>query len=195
AMSILDEILASLQSGSIQGVGAATTRNFFGPLQAIIPWASNYFTEQLIGRVKEQFGGDFWGFWMLGGMSGGGMGFIFDPARKPEGREFLQAEMTRLRGELRNSLPFAMDPVVYDFAINPAGTTADLLADDALLPRGYYAQLVPRWLREDPRAVPASKRGELDRLGQATRRNPDLSGLVESLFDRMLPSAPAAGGG
>ncbi|MFM8271597.1 MAG: UTP--glucose-1-phosphate uridylyltransferase, partial [Gemmata sp.] len=87
----------------------------------------------------------------------------------------------------------AMEPVVYDFAINPNGTTADLLpAGEALLPRGYYALLVPRWLREDPRAVPASKRAELDRVGHAARRGPDLSGLVESLFDRMLPSAPAS---
>ena len=32
-----------------------------------------------------------------------------------------------------------MEPVVYDFAINEHGTSADLLAaDDALLPRGYY---------------------------------------------------------
>src|SRR5256885_9537250 len=74
AMAILDEILASLKSGSIQSVGDATTRNFFGPLQAIIPWASNYYTEQLIARTKERFGGDFCGFWMLGGMSSGGMG-------------------------------------------------------------------------------------------------------------------------
>src|SRR5205085_1619072 len=92
---------------------------------------------------------------------------------------------------VRGSLPFAMWRVRYDFAINPSGTTCDLLAgSDALLPRGYYALLVPRWLREDPRAVTASKRAELDRVGQAARRNPDLSGLVESLFDRMLPSAP-----
>jgi hypothetical protein len=150
----------------------------------------------MIAATRAQFGPDFWGFWMLGGMSGGGMGFIVAPARKPEAQAFLQREMSRLRAELRNSLPFAMEPVVYDFAINPAGTTADVLAaDESLLPRGYYAQLVPRWLREDPRAVPASKRAELDRVGQAARRNPDLSGLVESLFDRMLPSAPATGAG
>ena len=44
-MSILDEILASLRTGNVKGVGAATTRNFFGPIQAIIPWASTYYTE------------------------------------------------------------------------------------------------------------------------------------------------------
>ena len=193
ALGAFDAITASLQTGDVRALGGATTRNFAGPIQAIIPAATNAFTEALIAATREQFGSDFWGFWMLGGMSGGGMGFIVAPARKREAQQFLRAEMARLRGELRASLPFAMTPVVYDFAINPHGTAADLLpAGEGLLPRGYYALLVPRWLREDPRAVPASRRAELDRVGHAARRDPDLSGLVESLFDRMLPSAPAA---
>jgi hypothetical protein len=195
ALGIFDEIAADLERGDVKALGGATTRNFAGPIQTIIPAATNAFTEALIAATRAKFGADFWGFWMLGGMSGGGMGFIVSPEKKPEAQQFLRGEMSRLRAALRTSLPFAMEPVVYDFAINQHGTTADLFpAAEALLPRGYYALLVPRWLREDPRAVPASKRVELDRVGQAARRNPDLSGLVESLFDRMLPSAPAASG-
>ncbi len=195
ALGIFDEIASDLQRGDVQALGSATSRNFSGPLQSIIPAATNAFTEALIGATRAHFGADFWGFWMLGGMSGGGMGFIVAPQRKPEAQQFLRAEMSRLRNALRTSLPFAMEPVVYDFAINPHGTRADLLpAGEELLPRGYYALLVPRWLREDPRAVPASRRAELDRVGRAARRSPDLSGLVESLFDRMLPSAPATAG-
>ncbi|AWM39591.1 UTP--glucose-1-phosphate uridylyltransferase [Gemmata obscuriglobus] len=193
ALGFFDEIVGRLERGEVRALGAATTRNFGGPIQTIIPAATNAFTEALIASTRAHFGTDFWGFWMLGGMSGGGMGFIVAPERKPEAQRFLLAEMSRLRGALRTSLPFAMEPVVYDFAINPRGTAADLLpADESLLPRGYYALLVPRWLREDPRAVPASKRAELDRVGRAARRGGDLAGLVESLFDRMLPSAPAA---
>lgn len=193
ALGFFDEIVSVLERGDVKALGGATTRNFAGPIQTIIPAATNAFTEALIDATRAHFGSDFWGFWMLGGMSGGGMGFIVAPARKPEAQHFLRAEMSRLRNELRTSLPFAMEPVVYDFAINPNGTAADLLpAGESLLPRGYYALLVPRWLREYPRAVPASRRAELDRVGRAARANPDLSGLVESLFDRMLPSAPAA---
>ena len=196
ALGLFDEIAGDLERGDIRALGGATTRNFAGPLQAIIPAATNAFTEALIAATRDKFAADFWGFWMLGGMSGGGMGFIVAPERKAEAQAFLRAEMARLRAELRTSLPFAMEPVVYDFAVNPHGTTADLLpAAAALLPRGYYALLVPGWLRQDPRAVPASKRAELDRVGHAARRNPDLAGLVESLFDRMLPSAPAPAGG
>ncbi len=63
-----------------------------------------------------KFGDDFWGFWMLGGMSGGGMGFIFNPARKAEALESLGVIMQTTKDELKSALPFAMDPVVYDFA-------------------------------------------------------------------------------
>lgn len=193
ALGAFDEITRHLERGDVRALGGATTRNFTGPIQAIIPAATNAFTEALIAAARGRFGADFWGFWMLGGMSGGGMGFIVAPERKPDAQQFLRTEMSRLRGELRTSLPFAMEPVVYDFAVNPHGTVADLLsAGEALLPRGYYALLVPRWLRQDPRAVPASRRAELDRVGRAARLTPDLAGLVESLFDRMLPSAPAA---
>ena len=85
AMQILDEILAALRepngagkgnfSNPVRTIGAATTRNFFGPIQTIIPWTTNLFTETLINRVRATYHDKFWGFWMLGGMSGGGHGF------------------------------------------------------------------------------------------------------------------------
>ena len=189
ALGLFGRIAGALERGDVRGLGDLTTRNFAGPIQAIIPAATNQFTESLIGEARGRFGSDFWGFWMLGGMSGGGMGFIVAPGRKAEAQEFLKAAMARLRDDLRASLPFAMDPVVYDFAVNPRGTTADLLPPgEPILPQGYYALLVPGWLREDRRAVPASRRSELDRLGAAARTNPELAGLVEALFDRMLPA-------
>ncbi|HEX8915826.1 MAG TPA: hypothetical protein VF796_25955, partial [Humisphaera sp.] len=195
AGQVLDEILAALKAGDISRVGAATTRNFFGPLQAIIPWASNYYTETVIRRVRERFGKDFWGFWMLGGMSGGGMGFIFDPARKAEGQRALAEVMAATRAELRHALPFAMEPVVYDFAINPHGTFATLLAGDAaLMPSGYYAMTVPSLLRSDPRALTRTRRAELDRFGVACRTRPELAGMVEQLFDRLFPRAAGGDG-
>jgi hypothetical protein len=172
----------------VRAIGAATTRNFFEPLQTIIPWANNLYTETLINRVKEKFGADFWGFWMLGGMAGGGMGFIFAPNRKPEAQEYLQKLMSDTKRELQNALPFAMEPVVYDFAINPHGTFARLLRDDeALLPASYYAFMAPQWLRTDPRQLTATRRAELERLGVACRSNPELGGMVEILFDRLVP--------
>lgn len=190
ATGILDGILASLKNGDVKNVGALTTKNFFEPIQAIIPWASNYYTETLINRTREKFNDAFQGFWMLGGMSGGGMGFIFDPRHKAEGQVFLQDLMSRTRRELQHALPFAMEPVVYDFAINPRGTWAELLADDkAVLPAGYYANVVPALLRTDPTSLSPLRRAELDRFGKACRTNPELSGMVQTLFDRLFPRA------
>ena len=127
AIAIMDTILDALRTGDINKVGETTTHNFFGPLQKIIPWASNAYTETLIEKVKREFTSDFKGFWMLGGMAGGGMGFIFSPERKAEAQIALQKIMQETKEEFETSLPFAMDPVVYDFAINSHGTYATLL--------------------------------------------------------------------
>jgi hypothetical protein len=190
ALAVLDEILAALKAGNIKAVGAATTRNFFGPLQTIIPWASTYYTETLINRTREKFAGDFWGFWMLGGMSGGGMGFIFAPHRKAEAQDFLSRMMSATRKELKDALPFAMEPVVYDFAINPHGTFARLLRDDAaLMPRGYYAMMVPQLLRIDPRELSSTRRAELDTFSAACRDKVEFSGMVQTLFDRLFSAS------
>ena len=193
ALCVLDEILASLRNGDIRGLGNATTRNFSGPIQTIIPWASTFYTETLITKVRAEFGADFWGFWMLGGMSGGGMGFMFAPERKTEAQQRLQEIMSATKRELEHALPFAMEPVVYDFAINPHGTFATLLTgDDALLPGGYYALQIPQLLRTDPRKLAPARRAELDRFGAACRTRPELSGMVQTLFDQLLPR-PKAG--
>ena len=93
AIEILREIEKALARGEVRDIARLTTRNFFGPIQTIIPWASNHYTETLIDLVRGRFGDDYWGFLMLGGISGGGMGFIFDPKRRSEAQDFLQTEM------------------------------------------------------------------------------------------------------
>jgi hypothetical protein len=192
ACRILDEIVATLQRGDVRAIGAATTRNFSGPIQAIIPWASNLYTETLIAQVRDEFAADFWGFWMLGGMSGGGMGFILNPQRKAAAQERLQQVMTQTKRRLETALPFAMEPVVYDFAINERGTYAELTpGEDALLPPGYYAMIVPALLRQDRRQLSSLRRAELDRFGAACRTRPELAGMVQVLFDRLLPRTRA----
>ena len=185
---ILDEILSALRQGDVRRIGAATTRNFHEPIQTIIPWATNYFTETLIEHVRAEFGQGFWGFWMLGGMSGGGMGFIFAPEIRPAAQERLQVLMSAAKKELQHALPFAMEPVVYDFAINERGTFAELLTDAAaLMPAGYYTLLVPGLLRQDPHSLSSLRRAELDKFGTACRTKPELRGVVQTFFEVMLP--------
>ncbi len=191
---VLDEILASLRTGDVRSIGASTTRNFLGPIQTIIPRATSLYTETLIDRVREAFADDFWGFWMLGGASGGGMGFIFEPSRRDEAKAKVLEVMLRTKRDLEHALPFAIEPVVYDFAINERGTWADLLVGDrALMPSGYYSLVLPDLLRRDPLGLPAARRAELARFGAATRSRPELAGTVQALFDRLVPGAAAAG--
>ncbi|MGC9941801.1 MAG: UTP--glucose-1-phosphate uridylyltransferase [Verrucomicrobiota bacterium] len=194
AIGLLDEIVSALCAGDIRRLGELTMRNFCEPIQTIIPWASNAFTESLINSVRAEFGRDFWGFWMLGGMSGGGMGFIFEPARKMQAQKRLQEIMSQAKSELQDALPFAMEPVVYDFALNECGTCADLLrGGEALLPRGYYALHVPGWLRAESKSLTAAQRAELDKFSGACRTRPEFSGMMQTLFDRLLPRLKADG--
>ncbi len=185
AVATLDDILGLLARGDIRALGRALTANFTGPLQTMIPWVSNLYTERLIAGVREKFGDDFWGFWMLGGMSGGGMGFIFAPARKREAQEFLQRLMLDTKRELETALPFAMDPVVYDFAINEHGSTATLFhANEALLPAGFYQSTLPATLRRDAAELTARERTDLHQATAAARTRPEFGAIFTQLLDR-----------
>lgn len=194
AVATLDAILAKLAAGDIRGLGAALTDNFFGPLQTIIPWVSNRYTETLIDRTRAAFGDDFWGFWMLGGMSGGGMGFIFAPARRVEAQTKLLEIMLTAKRELEHALPFAMDPVVYDFTINEHGSVASLLhGSGALLPVAFYQHAVPGWLRREARDLTPRERADLQQFTRAARTIPEFRDALPTLLDRMLPSGDSAG--
>jgi hypothetical protein len=187
-------VLGCLRTGDVRGLGREMEKNFFGPIQSIVPWTSNAYTETLIDRARAEFQNDFWGFWMLGGMAGGGMGFIFSPSAKARAQDRLQTIMRETKRQMEDGSPFAMNPVVYDFRINERGTVAQLLDGEAsLMPEHYYALMVPSLLRMDQRLMPPSRRQELDRLGAASRTLPRYAGIVQDLFDRLLPSAEGSG--
>ncbi len=193
AGALLDTIIGELRAGDLRGLGRSLTQNFFGPLQTIIPWVSNRYTETLIARTRAAFGDDFWGFWMLGGMSGGGMGFIFAPGRRREGQERLREIMGTAKRELESALPFAMDPVVYDFAINTRGTVADLCTgEDALLPPSYYLFMLPAALRVEARALGSQQRIDLQQFTRACER-PEFSRATQPLLSRLLPAVTTVG--
>ena len=193
AIGTLDEILGHLKTGNVEAIGEATERNFRGPIQTIIPWAGNLYTDRLIEQARAEFGADFWGFWMLGGMSGGGMGFIFHPRHKAAGMARLQEIMQDTKARLERAVPFAMQPVVYDFAINERGTRADLQEEgNALMPADYYRLTIPGILRQEPWLLSPAQRAELDRFGTASRTAPALVDVLPSLLRSMLPQEQEA---
>ncbi|MFK7742644.1 MAG: UTP--glucose-1-phosphate uridylyltransferase, partial [Planctomycetota bacterium] len=134
AGALYDALLDALRDGDMRRVAALTHKNFHGPISTVIPQATNAFTERLIERTQSRFGDAFWGFWMLGGMSGGGMGFVFDPAQRDAGRDALLEELAASKLALEHALPFAMEPCVYDFAIDDVGTRAAIETASQALP-------------------------------------------------------------
>ena len=89
-------------------------------------------------------------------------------------------------------MPFAMEPVVYDFAINERGTQRRRCSrgDDALMPAGYYTLTVPALLRAEARAAVrrrAAPSSTASAPPAATR--PEFAGMVQHLFDHLLPRA------
>jgi len=190
---ILDEIIACLKRGDIRGLGACTHRNFEGPIQTIIPWAGNHYTDLLIEGARRAFGESFWGFWMLGGMAGGGMGFLLAPDTAAAARDTLGELMLETKRKIDRGVPFAMDPVVYDFSINEYGTMAELLTGPgALMPPGYYTLRGPALLRREARELSLGQRRELEVFAAAARSRPEWSGMAYALFERLLPGTESA---
>ncbi|MBM3786914.1 MAG: UTP--glucose-1-phosphate uridylyltransferase [Acidobacteria bacterium] len=182
AIGLFDRLADALRAGDIRRLAALTQANFDGPVQTIIPWAGNAYTAKLIAECRREFGDRFWGFWMLGGMSGGGMGFVFDPLARPLALERMPAILAEAKRSMRDSFPFAVEPVVYDFAINENGTCAGLRAgSEALLSVPYYLLRAPAELRRETRDLPAERRSELIRFAQAHRDQ------TEALFERLIP--------
>jgi hypothetical protein len=185
-----DEILSALRDGDVRELGRLTTGLFRGPLQAIIPWVSNFYTERLISEAEAVFGERFWGFWMLGGMSGGGMGFIVDPAIRAEAETVLLEIMRRAKRDLEAGLPFAMDPVVYRFSVNDRGTTADLrTGTDAVLSPEYYVYALPRWQEEGTRNFSPERRREIDAFSTKHLRGVEAESVGQALVRRLFPAA------
>jgi hypothetical protein len=188
AIGILDRIRECLRHGDIRGIGSWTQRNFDGPIQTIIPWAANHYTSRLIEGAKREFGDRFWGFWMLGGMAGGGMGFLFDPGAREEALDRMGALMQATKNELERGVPFAMTPVVYEFSINESGTRAALRqGSEALLPGRYYTLTVPELLRRETRSLSPIERAGLELFSSACRDQGLMAGVAPALLDHLLP--------
>ena len=89
-------------------------------------------------------------------------GLHLRPQRKAEAQERMQAIMSETKRALEHAVPFAMEPVVYDFAINERGTQAELLSGDD----GADA----RRLLRARRAAAAAHRSAQPALAAAPRR-------------------------
>jgi hypothetical protein len=191
---IFDEILECLRAGDVRRLAGCTTRNWNGPLKTIIPWVTNAFTETIIARAKQRLAADFWGFLMLGGMSGGGMAMFVAPGRRASFQREILEIMRAAKSEMEDALPFAMDPVVYDFDINRNGSLARLLrGSEALLPARYYGLHSARLVRENPETISYLRRAELDHFTARLERPREMHALLRTVVGQLFRVAtPAA---
>ncbi len=190
---IFDGMLAALRDGDIRALASLTTRNWDGPLKAIIPWVTNRFTETVIARARARAGGDFRGFLMLGGMSGGGMGMFVAPERHARFRDELLEILCGSKRELEAALPFAMAPVVYNFHINARGTQSRLsTGNDALMPPPYYALQVSHLVRQPPDSLPYLRRAEFDHFTMRSTEPAAAFGLLRNVVSNLFRVADPA---
>jgi UTP--glucose-1-phosphate uridylyltransferase len=193
ALRIFDQIVDAVRSSDIKKLGELTTRNWEGPIKGIIPWVSNRFTESIILEAKKALGEDFWGFLMLGGMSGGGMAFFVAPHRKAGFLDEAAAIMKRVKATLDDALPFAMEPVVYDFRINPHGTFAELLVDgDAMMPPRYYTLQVPRMIAEGTASLDKLRKSDVDHFANQCQNTAELLRVFRTMINHLFPVARGA---
>lgn len=190
---IFTNILEAIRNGDLKALGQNTASNFEGPVKTIIPWATTHFTEQIISKAKQAFGDDYYGFLMLGGMSGGGMGMFVNPAVYDEAKEKILAMLRQTKSELSASLPFAMEPVVYNWRINHKGSRATLKqGSDALMPEPYFGIHVSELVRKEPASINYIRRAEIDffttHCEKANLAYPLLRTIVSNLFNVSDPS-------
>ena len=102
--------------------------------------------------------------------------------------------MSETKRRLEHAVPFAMEPVVYDFAINERGTEAALArGDGALMPADYYTLAVPPLLRDGiaPALARAPRRaGPLQPPPAAP--TPEFSGMVRAAVRPPAAARPGA---
>ncbi|MDW3647950.1 MAG: UTP--glucose-1-phosphate uridylyltransferase [Bacteroidia bacterium] len=193
AYEIYNNIQHALREGDIQKLAQNTNHNWEYPIKTIIPWASTHFTELIIQKAKKKFGDQYWGFLMLGGMSGGGMGMFVDPAYNGNAKEAVLEILKESKQELSAALPFAMEPVVYDFNINPLGTQASLMEDyEALMPDAYY-RLHLAELSEKGSELPNDRKIEIDRYTAQLGNGDTAHNLLRTMVGKLFRSSDPAG--
>ncbi len=128
-LGILDEILSALRTATMSRPSAprppAISANPFKPS---FPGPATTTPRHSSQKVKAEFGQDFQGFWMLGGMSGGGMGFIFAPERKQRSATAsCRKSCPAQNGNCSMPSPSRWSRSSTISAINEHGTMAELL--------------------------------------------------------------------
>jgi hypothetical protein len=185
----------ALMAGDARTLGGLVDGLFHGPLARIIPGVDNAFTTSVVAEARRAFGGRFWGFGMLGGMSGGGMSLWIDPVMRSRAEDVLPTMLAELADRHRATMPFAITPVLMRARLED-GTAAVLHRGlRAVLMPGYYrihAPLLAR-LRHDG-LTPRRRADLLNHLERTPTADQSdlLRGMVVNLLPDPVRSVPAS---
>jgi len=167
--------VAAVRAADVRAIGGLTTRNWEGPAQGDHPVGQQPVHGVDHPRGEGRARRRLLGFLMLGGMSGGGMAFFVAPHRQAEFRREIGGIMARVKAALDDALPFAMEPVVYDFRINPLGSFAELQTGaDAMMPARYYTLQVPRMIAEGSATLDSLRKSDVDHFANHCQDNAEL---------------------
>ncbi|MFO0955963.1 MAG: UTP--glucose-1-phosphate uridylyltransferase [Isosphaeraceae bacterium] len=89
-----------------------------------------------------------------------------------------------------------MEPVVYDFAINPRGTWAALRSGaDALMPPRYYGLQVSRMIADGPGAASDERKADLDHFASRCDDPGEVHRLLRTMVNALFPVPNASADG
>src|SRR5262249_9584895 len=116
------------------------------------------------------------------------MAFFVAPHRQAAFRQEIAAIMGRTKAELDDALPFAMEPVVYDFRVNPFGTFAELQEGrEAMMPPRYYTLQVPRMISAKSTALDPLRMADVDHFGNHCRDTGELLRVFRTMINNLFP--------
>ena len=190
ACEILDEIVEDLRAGDVRAIGSATQRNFDGPIQTIIPWASNLYTETLIQRSARAAlamrSGDS-GCWAECRAAGWDSSSI--RRAKPRHRSALATLMREVSKQARRRRAVCHGTGRLRLLDQRARNLCRVhrRAAAAILPDGYYNLMLPLGLRKDQRLLSACERSDLERFSSICHGVAGPRDRARGFLDRLLP--------
>ncbi|KAA6369909.1 MAG: putative UTP--glucose-1-phosphate uridylyltransferase, partial [Streblomastix strix] len=138
--------------------------------------------------MKQLFGDDFYGIWILGSGSGGGMGLFLNPnlllddseaqIKRGQTRQktirHIQKLLIECKQELNDNISFAIDPIVYEVAVNNSGTVVNIdddcqNKDNKQIPVDKNQLPYPQAFEDFNRGIDAILNGEVMLLTLASR--------------------------
>ena len=191
AIGILDEVLEHLQRGRRSRASARSTqRNFDGPIQTIIPWAGNQYTETLIEAVRARNGR------AISGASGcsaacraAAWAFSSTRGARPRRRSACRHIMSETKRRLEHAVPFAMEPGGLRFRHQRARHHGRAARWRRRAHAGgvLHADRAAAGAHRSSPALRCAARGAGSLQRRVPRQRAEFAGMVQQLFDHLLP--------